>query len=103
MYGYKENWKFRTAWSQGFRAPSFMERSLTGIIYSLIIQSSAIQIPNLSVQGDTLGAEYTNTNKYQMSLIFYHTQFENLINDFTLKPGLLSYQNIKKLPFPALN
>ena len=52
--------------------------------------------------GITLGAEYTNTNKYQMSLIFYHTQFENLINDFTLKPGLLSYQNIEKANFSGI-
>ena len=103
MYRYKENWKFRTAWSQGFRAPSFMERFIdwNHIQFNYTVIGNPDLKPERST-GITLGAEYTNTNKYQMSLIFYHTQFENLINDFTLKPGLLSYQNIEKANFSGI-
>ena len=103
MYRYKENWKFRTAWSQGFRAPSFMERFIDW--NHIQFNYTVIGNPNLHPErsnGMTLGVEYTNSNKYQMSLMFYHTQFENLINDFTLKPGLLSYQNIEKAIFSGV-
>ena len=37
-----------------------------------------------------------------MSLMFYQTKFQNLVEDFTIKPGLLSYQNIKKATFSGL-
>ena len=50
----------------------------------------------------SIGIEYVNTSKYQMSLMFYQTKFENLIEDFAIKPGLLSYQNIDKAIFSGL-
>ena len=34
--------------------------------------------------------------------MFYHTQFENLIQDYAIKPGLLSYQNINEATFEGI-
>ena len=34
--------------------------------------------------------------------MFYHTQFENLIQDYAIRPGLLSYQNINEATFEGL-
>jgi len=103
MYRFKENWKFRTSWGQGFRAPSFMERFIdwNHVQFNYIVQGNPDLEPEKS-EGINIGIEYVNTSKYQMSLMFYQTKFENLIEDFAIKPGLLSYQNIDKAIFSGL-
>ena len=103
MYRYKENWKFRTSWGKGFRAPSFMERFIdwNHIQFNYSVIGNSELEPERS-DGITIGLEYTSLTKYQMSIMFYYTQFENLIEDFTIKPGLLSYQNIEEATFSGL-
>tara|TARA_B100000959_G_scaffold22673_1_gene21895 strand:- start:600 stop:1109 length:510 start_codon:yes stop_codon:yes gene_type:complete len=34
--------------------------------------------------------------------MFYHTRFENLINDYVVNPGTLSYQNIQSATFAGI-
>lgn len=103
MFRFKENWKLRSSWGQGFRAPSFMERFIdwNHVQFNYSVEGN----PNLEPEksdGINIGIEYVNTSKYQMSLMFYQTKFKNLIEDFTIKPGLLSYQNIDKATFSGL-
>jgi len=103
MYRFKENWKLRTSWGQGFRAPSFMERFIDW--NHVQFNYSVLGNPNLEPEkseGITIGIEYVNPSRYQMSLMFYQTKFINLIEDFTIKPGLLSYQNIEKATFSGV-
>ncbi len=100
MYKFKDHWKFRSAWGKGHRAPSFMERFIDW--NHVQFNYAVIGNPNLKPEisnGATIGLEYTNPEKYQMSLMFYHTRFENLINDYIVKPGTLSYQNIQSATF----
>ena len=39
---------------------------------------------------------YYNPASYQASIMFYYNKFENLIQDYAIEPGLLSYENINK-------
>lgn len=103
MYKFRENWKFRTSWGKGFRAPSFMEKYIDW--NHVQFNYTVIGNPNLQPEqseGVTFGFEYVKPSNYQMSLMFYQTKFQNLVEDFTIKPGLLSYQNIKKATFSGL-
>lgn len=103
MYSFKNNWKFRFAVGQGFRAPSFIERFIDwnhAQFNYTVIGKSDLQ-PEMST-GGTLGIEYVEPKKYQASLVFYHTRFDNLIEDFVLGPGLLSYRNIRKANYNGL-
>lgn len=103
MYRFEENWKLRTSWGQGFRAPSFMERFIdwNHIQFNYTVLGNPDLEPEKS-EGVTLGIEYINPARYQMSLMFYRTKFKNLIEDFTIQPGLLSYQNIEKATFSGV-
>jgi len=103
MYRFKENWKFRTSWGQGFRAPSFMERFIdwNHVQFNYSVVGNSNLEPEKS-EGITIGIEYVNPSRYQMSLMFYQTKFNNLIEDFTIQPGLLSYQNIEKATFSGV-
>lgn len=103
MYKFRENWKFRTSWGKGFRAPSFMEKYIDW--NHVQFNYTVIGNPNLQPEqseGVTFGFEYVKPSNYQMSLMFYQTKFQNLVEDFTIKPGLLSYQNIEKATFSGL-
>jgi len=103
MYKFKKNWKFRSAWGKGYRAPSFMERFIdwNHVQFNYTVLGNSNLKPEIS-NGTTIGLEYTNPAKYQMSLMFYHTRFENLINDYVVKPGMLSYQNIQSATFAGI-
>ena len=103
MYKFKEYWKFRSAWGKGYRAPSFMERFIdwNHIQFNYTVLGNPNLRPEIS-NGTTIGLEYTNPAKYQMSLMLYHTRFENLINDYVVKPGTLSYQNIQSATFAGI-
>ena len=103
MSKFRENWKFRTSWGKGFRAPSFMEKYIDW--NHVQFNYTVIGNPNLQPEqseGVTFGFEYVKPSNYQMSLMFYQTKFQNLVEDFTIKPGLLSYQNIEKATFSGL-
>ena len=103
MYIFSDKWKFRTSWGKGFRAPSFMERFIdwNHIQFNYLVMGNPDLKPERS-NGFTLGLDYNNSSKNQMSLIFYHTQFANLIQDYTIKPGLLSYHNINTATFSGV-
>ena len=103
MYKFQNNWKLRTSWGQGFRAPSFMERYIDW--NHIQFNYTVIGNPDLepeSSNGVTFGIEYDNRSRIQYSLMLYHTKFENLIEDFVIQPGLLSYQNIEKEKFSGI-
>ena len=61
--------------------------------------------PNLKPEvskGITLGAEYRNNNNFQLSSLFYHNTFSNLIKDYTLESGVFSYRNIESADFTGI-
>jgi len=103
MYTLNGSWKLRTAWGKGFRAPSFMERFIdwnhTQFNYTVL---GNVDLRPETSNGTTFGIEYTNPVKYQASITFYHTNFDNLINDFVIEPGKLSYQNIESATFSGI-
>ena len=47
----------------------------------------------------TLGVEYTNNENFQTSLLLYQNRFNNLIEDYAIQPGRLSYRNINIAKF----
>ena len=103
MYKFSKHWKFRTSWGKGFRAPSFMERYIdwNHIQFNYVVLGNPDLKPERS-NGITLGIDYLSSSQNQLSLMFYHTQFENLIQDYAIKPGLLSYQNINEATFEGI-
>ena len=103
MYTPVQNWKFRTTWGQGFRAPSFMERFIDWNHVQFGYQ--VIGNPNLkpeSSNGYTAGVEYYHPNHYHISLMLYYTEFENLIQDYAIEPALLSYHNISNAEYKGI-
>ena len=98
-----ENWIYRLAYGHGFRAPSFMESLIDWdhlqIGYS--VKGNSNLKPEIS-KGFTLGIEYRNNNNFQLSTLLYHNTFSNLIKDYAIEPGLLSYRNIEKAYFTGL-
>ena len=102
---YKPNqkWTFRTAYGNGFRAPSFMESLIDWehVQFGYTVKGNPDLMPEVST-GTTLGAEYSNQNNLQVSTLVYHNNFSNLIKDYALESGILSYQNIEKAYFTGL-
>jgi len=98
-----DRWKFRATWGKGFRAPSFMERFIdwNHIQFGYQVLGNPDLKPELST-GYTAGVEYIHPTIYQVSLIVYLTQFENLIEDIALAPAILSYHNIEKAVYKGL-
>ena len=103
MYIIDKNWKFRTSWGKGFRAPSFMERYIdwNHVQFNYTVIGNKNLKPEIS-NGTTVGVEYTNPKRYQSSIMLYYNKFDNLINDYVLEPGKLSYQNIESATFAGL-
>ena len=61
--------------------------------------------PNLKPEvskGFTLGVEFRNKNNFQLSTLLYNNTFSNLIKDYAIEPGLLSYRNIEKAYFTGI-
>ena len=46
--------------------------------------------------------DYFRSRKSQLSLSFYSTRFDNLIQDYVKRPGVLSYQNIFDATFTGI-
>ena len=105
-WSYKPNnmFTYRVAYGQGFRAPSFMESLIDWdhVQFNYTVKGNPGLKPEIS-KGLTLGAEYTNKNNFQASALIYHNSFSNLIKDYSIEPGVLSYRNIEKAYFTGLD
>ena len=95
-----ESWIYRLAYGHGFRAPSFMESLIDWdhLQFGYSVKGNPNLKPEIS-KGFTLGAEYRNNNNFQLSTLLYHNTFSNLIKDYAIEPGLISYRNIEKAYF----
>ena len=102
-YKPSDQWTYRTAYGHGFRAPSFMESLIDWehIQFGYTVKGNPDLKPEAS-RGLTLGAEYRNKNNFQVSALVYHNSFSNLIKDYALESGILSYRNIEKAYFTGL-
>ena len=102
-YKPNEMWTLRTAYGNGFRAPSFMESLIDWehVQFGYTVKGNPDLMPEVST-GINLGAEYSNQNNFQISTLIYHNNFSNLIKDYALESGILSYQNIEKAYFTGL-
>jgi outer membrane receptor for ferrienterochelin and colicins len=98
-----ESWIYRLAYGHGFRAPSFMESLIDWdhLQFGYSVKGNPNLKPEIS-KGFTLGAEYRNNNNFQLSTLLYHNTFSNLIKDYAIEPGLLSYRNIERAYFTGL-
>ena len=102
-YKPNETWTLRTSYGNGFRAPSFMESLIDWehVQFGYTVKGNPDLKPEVST-GITMGAEYSNQNNLQVSALVYHNNFSNLIKDYALESGILSYQNIEKAYFTGL-
>ena len=102
-YKLNEKWIYRLAYGHGFRAPSFMESLIDWdhLQFGYSVKGNPNLKPEIS-KGITLGAEYRNNNNFQLSTLLYHNAFSNLIKDYAIEPGLLSYHNIEIAYFTGL-
>ena len=98
-----ENWIYRLAYGHGFRAPSFMESLIEWdhLQFGYSVKGNPNLKPEIS-KGFTLGVEYRNNNNFQLSTLVYHNTFSNLIKDYAIEPGLLSYRNIERAYFTGI-
>tara|TARA_B100000287_G_scaffold204157_1_gene192653 strand:- start:839 stop:2974 length:2136 start_codon:yes stop_codon:yes gene_type:complete len=96
-------WTLRASFGSGFRAPSFMESLIDWehVQFGYTVRGNPNLKPEVS-RGITIGAEYSNQNNLQVSTLVYHNDFSNLIKDYALESGILSYQNIEKAYFTGL-
>ena len=103
LYGLTDKYKFRMSWGRGFRAPSFMERFIdwNNVQFNYLIEGNPDLVPERS-NGITIGMDYFRSRKSQLSLSFYSTRFDNLIQDYVKRPGVLSYQNIFDATFTGI-
>ena len=103
MYRIAERWKIRATWGKGFRSPSFMERFIdwNHVQFGYRVLGNTELKPELS-NGFTAGVEYYHPASYHVSLMLYVTKFKNLIEDYTLQAGLLSYRNIEQATYRGL-
>ncbi len=103
MYKPGHRWTFRGTIGKGFRMPSFMDRYLnwTHEAFGYRIIGNPDLKPETS-QGYTLGIEYYHPLVYQVSLMFYRTRFNQMINDYIVEPNVFSYQNIDRVQFTGL-
>lgn len=103
MYTIAERWKIRTTWGKGFRSPSFMERFIdwNHVQFGYRVLGNSELKPELS-NGFTAGVEYYHPASYQVSLMVYGTDFKNLIEDYSIEAGLLSYRNIEQATYRGL-
>lgn len=99
-YKSKNNLKFRGAYGSGFRSPSFMESLIDWehVQFDYRVIGNQNLKPEVS-KGLTLGAEYTNNSNFQLSILIYKNNFKNLIEDYSIEPGVLSYRNISIAKF----
>ena len=102
-YKTSNNWKLRGAYGFGFRSPSFMESLIDWehVQFGYRVIGNPKLKPEVS-RGITLGIEYTSNENFQTSILLYQNKFKNLIEDYPLEPGLLSYRNRNIAKFSGL-
>ncbi len=102
-YKKSDTWIYRLAYGHGFRAPSFMESLIDWqhLQFGYTVQGNPSLKPEVS-KGFTLGVEFRNKNNFQLSTLLYNNTFSNLIKDYAIEPGLLSYRNIEKAYFTGI-
>ena len=102
-YKKSDTWIYRLAYGHGFRAPSFMESLIDWqhLQFGYTVQGNPNLKPEVS-KGFTLGVEFRNKNNFQLSTLLYNNTFSNLIKDYAIEPGLLSYRNIEKAYFTGI-
>ena len=102
-YKPNRNWVYRFSYGHGFRAPSFLETLIDWehVQFGYTVNGNPNLKPETS-RGLTLGGEYTNKTNFQLSALVYHNNFSNLIDDYALESGVLSYRNIEKAYFTGL-
>ncbi len=103
MYHPGNRWKFRFTIGKGFRNPTFMEKYIDW--YHEDFNYTVKGNPELKAEsslGLYGGVEYYHPTFYQMSLSFYRNYFNNLIDDYTIEPGLLSYTNFDEAIFSGV-
>ena len=102
-YKHNDRWTYRTAYGHGFRAPSFMESLIDWdhIQFGYTVKGNPSLKPEVS-RGFTLNAEYRNKDNFQASALIYHNSFSNLIKDYALESGILSYRNVEKAYFTGI-
>jgi len=102
-FSLSETMKYRIAYGHGFRAPSFMETLIDWehVQFGYTVRGNPDLRPEVS-KGITLGIEYTNRSDMQLSGLLYHNRFSDLIEDYSIEPGLLSYRNISEATFTGL-
>jgi len=102
-YKITNSWKLRCAYGFGFRSPSFMESLIDWehVQFGYRVIGNRNLKPEVS-RGITIGAEYTNNNNFQISYLLYQNRFKNLIEDYSIEPGLLGYRNINIAKFSGI-
>tara|TARA_B110000438_G_C15811740_1_gene649962 strand:+ start:618 stop:2750 length:2133 start_codon:yes stop_codon:yes gene_type:complete len=102
-YKKSDTWIYRLAYGHGFRAPSFMESLIDWqhLQFGYTVQGNPNLKPEVS-KGFTFGVEFRNKNNFQLSTLLYNNTFSNLIKDYAIEPGLLSYRNIEKAYFTGI-
>ena len=102
-YKKSDTWIYRLTYGHGFRAPSFMESLIDWqhLQFGYTVQGNPNLKPEVS-KGFTLGVEFRNKNNFQLSTLLYNNTFSNLIKDYAIEPGLLSYRNIEKAYFTGI-
>ena len=100
LYSPIGNLKYRFSYGHGFRAPSFMERLIDWNHYQFNYQ--VIGNPDLKPEksrGFTAGLEYVGKGDFKLSALIYQNRFFNMIDDYVVETGKLSYKNITKAKF----
>ncbi len=100
LYSPIGNFKYRFSYGHGFRAPSFMERLIDWNHYQFNYQ--VIGNPDLKPEksrGFTAGIEYAGEGDLRLSALIYQNRFFNMIDDYVIETGKLSYKNITKARF----
>ncbi len=101
MYNLTPDLKLRASWGKGFRLPSFTDLYINYFVpfgSGFFIQGNPDLKPEEST-GFNAGFEYLLTQKMMLTVMGFRNEFENLINDTMLSPGVISYRNIDKATY----
>ncbi len=100
MYAFTPMFKLRASWGGGFRAPSFTDMYID--YYNTFIGYSVVGNPDLKPEksiGSSFGIEYFWNYTVLTNITVYHNSFEDMILDYSMAPGVLSYKNVESAVF----
>ncbi len=103
MISIGQRWKVRSTLGSGYRRPTFMDRYIdwNHVQFGYQVIGNPDLRPERSL-GFTASIEYYHPQEYRISMLGYVTRFEDMINDYAIRPGYLSYQNIDQVLFRGL-